>query len=177
MDNKLRIFKWRKIGCILFLSMIVIMLITVLALGYFISLFDTENTFVISILFFLPLLIIGYSLSFLFSSFLYPEIGWIGIENSELTISVKNRKETYSKSEISKIKFIYKGDSEWQPIYKSMTRYIRQGSDYLVAGERFDKIIINETPYFVKVKNERDKNSFYQIIEWSEKNNIEFSLI
>ncbi len=155
--------------------MIVIMLFAFLAFGYFIFQSDIENTFVIGLLFFSTLFGISYFLNILFSNLLYPEIGWIGIVKSELTVSVHNEIETYSKNGISKIKFIYKGDNEWNSKLKSVTRYHRRRSDHLLADERFDKIIIKETPYYVKIKSENDKNLFYQIVDWSEKNKIEYS--
>jgi predicted membrane protein len=176
MDSKLRIFKWRKIGFILFLPMIVIMLIVFLAFGYFIGQSDIENTFVIFVLFFSIFIGISFIFNGLLSKFMYPEIGWIGIVNSELTFSVNNETKTYSKSEIGKMTFIYKGDFEWKSKFRALTRYHRRRSDY-AAEERFDKIIINDTPYFVKIKSESDKNLFYQIVDWTEKNNIEYSLI
>jgi hypothetical protein len=176
MDSKLRIFKWRKIGFILFLPMIVIMLIVFLAFGYFIGQSNIENNFIKGLLFFSVLSVTGLILNGLLSKFMYPEIGWIGIVNSELTFSVNNEIKTYSKNEIGKITFIYKGDFEWKSKFRALTRYHRRRSDY-AAEERFDKIIINDTPYFVKIKSESDKNLFYQIVDWTEKNNVEYSLI
>lgn len=176
MDSKLRIFKWRKIGFILFFLLIVIMLIAFLAFGYFIVQSDIENNFIIGLLFFSSFFGISFIFNGLLSKLMYPEIGWIGIVESELTVSVNNATKSYSKNEIGKITFIYKGDFEWKSKFRALTRYHRRPGDF-TADERFDKIIINETPYFVKIKSKSDKDLFYQIVDWTEKNNIEYSLI
>ena len=152
------------------------MLIAFLAFGYFIVQSDIENTLILGLLFFSYFLGISFIFNGLLSRLMYPEIGWIGMVESELIVIVNNETKTYSKSEIGKISFIYKGDFEWKSKFRALTRYHRRRGDF-VADERFDKIIINETPYFVKIKSKSDKNLFYQIVDWTEKNNIEYSLI
>ena len=152
------------------------MLIAFLAFGYFIVQSDIENTLILGLLFFSYFLGISFIFNGLLSKIMYPEIGWIGLVESELTVSVNNETKTYSKSDIDKITFIYKGDFEWKSKYRALTRYHRRWSDHILADERFDKILINETSYYVKIKSQHDKNLFNQIVDWTEKNNIECSL-
>jgi hypothetical protein len=180
MDRRLIIFKWRKKGCVLVILFLIIMLMVFLAFGYLMSVIDINNTFLFGILFFATMLGSGFILNVLISKIIFPEIGYIEIIDNKLAISINNKIMFYSKVDISKIEFSYKGDRQWSSkhnlfhAFKSRTRYLRKRNDEFNADKRFDKISINDIQYYVKVFRSMDKEIFYSIIEWIKQNNIEY---
>jgi hypothetical protein len=104
------------------------------------------------------------------------------ISNGELIfdengISNKNGKApfSYQWGEISKIRYIYRGDLHWKrklgnkEINTSLFRYHRLRNSFLkdLVHNSLDCIEVNGNPIYVKIRNQQEKEQFHNLINLS----------
>jgi hypothetical protein len=105
------------------------------------------------------------------STKIFCEIGIIKLGIDAIIVEIQENKRIFNLKDISKIEFHYKGDYRWNSSYKSKTRYDFKRGDFIsvIAYDRFDRIVINNEPFYVKIQNKVEKNVFDEILTSSKK--------
>lgn len=134
--------------------------------------------------FFIPMVVFYceiLALNHLLAKFRYINSGTLEYNGDQICFSHNEGEDQIKWSEISSVIVYYAGDERWKKQWSEFLRklkvYRRYNNTHWYGFNKLDlrvldRIKINETVYFVKIKNQADKDSLFELNELAHKHSI-----